>query len=159
MTESPEMLACRMAPGHLHADAADRGHHHEGLRADIEHGEGPWRIQQEASVQADRLPGTVKLAFLERAGTRDRGLSSSQAAIIAASQMRKGPIAPGLHQNIDHIAVFIHGPPQVLQPSLDLHEHLVQIPRVRLEFPILSLDPGLRPRCMAPDVWPTLSRA
>ena len=32
---------------------------------------------------------TVKLAFLKRAGTRDRGLSSSQAAIVTASQMRK----------------------------------------------------------------------
>ena len=30
---------------------------------------------------------------------------------------------------------------------------------VRLEFPILSLHPGLRPRCVAPDVCPTLSRA
>ena len=30
---------------------------------------------------------------------------------------------------------------------------------VRLEFPILSLNPGLRQRCVAPDVWPTLSRA
>ena len=26
---------------------------------------------------------------------------------------------------------------------------------VRLEFPILSLHPGLRPRCVVPDVWPT----
>ena len=33
--------------------------------------------------------GTVKLAFVERAGTRDRDLSSSQAAIVTASQMRK----------------------------------------------------------------------
>ena len=33
--------------------------------------------------------GTVKLAFVERAGTRDRDLSSSQAAIGTASQMRK----------------------------------------------------------------------
>ena len=31
--------------------------------------------------------------------------------------------------------------------------------RVRLEFPILSLNPRLRQRCVAPDVWPTLSRA
>ena len=30
---------------------------------------------------------------------------------------------------------------------------------VRLEFPILSLHPGLRQRCVAPDVGPTLSRA
>ena len=35
------------------------------------------------------LKGTVKLAFVERAGTRDRDLSSSQAAIVTASQMRK----------------------------------------------------------------------
>ena len=32
---------------------------------------------------------TVKLAFVERAGTRDRDLSSSQAAIVTASHMRK----------------------------------------------------------------------
>ena len=30
---------------------------------------------------------------------------------------------------------------------------------VRLEFPILWLNPGLRQRGVAPDVWPTLSRA
>ena len=30
---------------------------------------------------------------------------------------------------------------------------------VRLEFPIFSLNPGLRPRGVAPDVGPTLSRA
>ena len=30
---------------------------------------------------------------------------------------------------------------------------------VRLEFRILLLNPGLRQRCVAPDVWPTLSRA
>ena len=35
----------------------------------------------------------------------------------------------------------------------------VYVHPVRLEFPILSLNPGLRQRCMAPDVWPTLSRA
>ena len=33
--------------------------------------------------------GTVKLAFVERAGTRGRDLSSSQAASVTASQMRK----------------------------------------------------------------------
>ena len=36
-----------------------------------------------------RVLGTVKLAFVERAGTRGRDLSSSQAAIVTASQMRK----------------------------------------------------------------------
>ena len=44
--------------------------------------------------------------------------------------------------------------PEVGAPALQGH-----LKRVRLEFPILSLNPGLRQRCMAPDVWPTLSRA
>ena len=39
-----------------------------------------------------------------------------------------------------------------------LHDANRQDP-VRLEFPILSLHPGLRQRGVAPDVWPTLSRA
>ena len=38
-------------------------------------------------------------------------------------------------------------------------EYLEVYHPVRLEFPILSLHPGLRQRCVAPDVWPTLSRA
>ena len=29
---------------------------------------------------------------------------------------------------------------------------------VRLEFPILSLNPGLRQRCVAPGVWPPPTR-
>ena len=33
--------------------------------------------------------GIVKLAFVERAGTRDRDLNSSQAAIVTASQMEE----------------------------------------------------------------------
>ncbi len=37
--------------------------------------------------------------------------------------------------------------------------HLVYWTPVRLEFPILSLNRGLRSRCVSPDVWPTLSRA
>ena len=45
-----------------------------------------WRHVRASPMTSD---GTVKLAFLERAGTRDRGLSSSQAAIVTASQMRK----------------------------------------------------------------------
>ena len=32
------------------------------------------------------------------------------------------------------------------------------VPPVRLEFPILSLNPRLRQRCVAPDVWPTHRR-
>ena len=42
---------------------------------------------------------------------------------------------------------------------MDESRKLPEFKPVRLEFPILSLHPGLRPRCVAPDVWPTLSRA
>ena len=55
-------------------------------RIDSKVGIEQWR-QHDNEVRP--LPGTVKLAFVERAGTRDRDLSSSQAAIVTASQMRK----------------------------------------------------------------------
>ena len=34
----------------------------------------------------------------------------------------------------------------------------LQKPPVRLEFLILSLNPGLGQRCVAPSVWPTTTR-
>ena len=37
------------------------------------------------------------------------------------------PIAPGLHEDVDDIALFVHGPPQILLPPVDLHKALVQI--------------------------------
>ena len=48
----------------------------------------PWGTAPMPSFLS-KWDGTVKLAFVERAGTRDRDLSSSQAAIVTASQMRK----------------------------------------------------------------------
>ena len=51
---------------------------------------------------------------------------------------------------------------QVLQPLTIVNAGPtipIGFPPVRLEFPILSLNSGLRQRCVAPDVWPTLSRA
>ena len=44
---------------------------------------------------------------------------------------RRGPtIAARLDDDVDHVAVFIHGSPQVVQPPADLDEHFVQIPGV-----------------------------
>ena len=48
-----------------------------------------YRTQAAIDAQQGLQLGAVKLAFVERAGTRDRDLSSSQAAIVTASQMRK----------------------------------------------------------------------
>ena len=38
------------------------------------------------------------------------------------------PIAPRLHENVEDVAVLVHGTPQILLLPLDLHEELVQIP-------------------------------
>ena len=71
--------------------------------------------------------------------------SSGDAALpfqqLSEEAYGRSPIAPGLHQHVDHIAVFIHGPPQVLQPPVDLHEDLVQIPRVAQATPAAPQPP------------------
>ena len=49
-------------------------------------------LARETPHQSDSIAPTrvlVQLAFVERAGTRDRDLNWSQAAIVTASQMRK----------------------------------------------------------------------
>ena len=48
---------------------------------------------------------------------------------------------------------FVDGDRVIGGVSGDAHEG------VRLEFPILSLNPGLRRRCVAPGVWPTTLRS
>jgi hypothetical protein len=39
-------------------------------------------------------------------------------------------IPPTLHQNIEHLAVLIHGPPEVMSLATDREEHLVEVPLV-----------------------------
>ena len=51
------------------------------------------------------------------------------------------PIAPRLHQDVEHVAVLVHGPPQILLPPLDLHEQLVQMPGVALAAPAVPQPP------------------
>src|SRR6266849_3999642 len=40
------------------------------------------------------------------------------------------PIAPGLHEDIDHVAVFVDRPPEIMLLALDIDEQFVQVPRV-----------------------------
>ena len=49
--------------------------------------------------------------------------------------------------------------PMVARAELNTVRSVSHCRAVRLEFPILLLHPGLRQRGVAPDVWPTLSRA
>ena len=43
---------------------------------------------------------------------------------------RRAAIPPGLDEDVDHVAVLVHGPPQVLLPASKPDEHLVQMPGV-----------------------------
>ena len=50
-------------------------------------------------------------------------------------------IAPGLHQDIDDVAVLIDSPPEVLQLAIDFQEKLIEMPSITeatlqsLQFP------------------------
>ena len=51
-----------------------------------------------------------------------------------------------LHEDVDHVAVLVHSPPQVLLPILNLDEHFVQIPGVAQLAPTSPQRAGiLRP--------------
>ena len=67
-----------------------RGEPREKRDQNVSPGSRALRVPDPASgAPPGARDGTVKLAFVERAGTRDRDLSSRQAAIVTASQMRK----------------------------------------------------------------------
>src|SRR5712691_3405625 len=40
------------------------------------------------------------------------------------------PITPGLDEDVDHIAVLVNRPPEILLPPLNIDEQFVQVPRV-----------------------------
>ena len=58
-----------------------------------------------------------------------------------AHELRRPPIAPRLHENVEDVAVLVHGTPQILLLPLDLHEELVQIPGVALAAPAAAQPP------------------
>ena len=51
------------------------------------------------------------------------------------------PIAPRLDENVNDIAILVHGPPQILPPPLNIHEHFVQIPGVAHAAPAVAQAP------------------
>ena len=65
---------------------------------------------------------------------------------LAPHQLAKEPlsgsaIATSLDQDIDHIAILIDGAPQILLPAADLHEDLIEMPRIA-EARLASLGSG-----------------
>ena len=57
---------------------------------------------------------------------------------------RGTPIAPGLDEDIDHIAVLVDGTPQILPLALDGHEQFVQVPGVAQASSPATERPGVR---------------
>jgi hypothetical protein len=85
---------------------------------------------------AMRRPITAKLI----------GHQSPRRSSLALHQLAKKPlsgsaIATSLDQDIDHIAILIDGAPQILLPAADLHEDLIEMPRIA-EARLASLGSG-----------------
>ena len=54
---------------------------------------------------------------------------------LAKESFGRLPIAPRLYEDVEHVAVLVHGPPQILLPPPDLDEQFVQMPGVALTAP------------------------
>ena len=52
---------------------------------------------------------------------------------LAEKPLGRTLIAPRLDKEVDHITILIDGTPEILAPALDVHEQLVQVPRVPTE--------------------------
>ena len=72
--------------------------------------------------------------------SRDTARSFQQ---LPEEAYRRPPIAPGLHEIADHVAVFIDGRPQILLPPLDLDEQLVRQPGVAHAAPVAPQPPSV----------------
>ena len=83
-------------------------------------------------------------------------VSGSWVRLLKQRRRETGEVAPRVQR---------HGRRCMLEPHLHTLADLIAAhpdrtlaelkDAVRLEFPILSLNPGLRQRCVAPGVWPT----
>ena len=63
---------------------------------------------------------------------------------LAEEALGRTPIAPWLDQDIDHVAVLVDCPPEILLAPVDVHEQFVQVPRVAQAFLPVPEDPGVR---------------
>ena len=72
--------------------------------------------------------------------TRFAALSCQQ---LTEESCGRAAIAPRLHEDVDYVAVFVHGTPQILLPPLVLHEQLVQIPGVAHAAPAAPQAPSV----------------
>jgi hypothetical protein len=57
-------------------------------------------------------------------------LSKSSEASAELTRPARALIAGGPNKNIDHIAVLVNGAPEILPPTLNIHEEFIQMPNV-----------------------------
>ena len=64
-------------------------------------------------------------------------------------------IASRLHEDVDHVAVLVHGAPEILSPALNGDEELVRMPYIAHPAPAAAQRPGVvRPEGLTPLVLP-----
>jgi len=61
----------------------------------------------------------------------------------AKESLRSTPIPTGLNENVDHVPVLIHRPPEILALTVDRDEYLVQIPGVSAATLATFQSPGV----------------
>src|SRR5262249_38670519 len=49
---------------------------------------------------------------------------------LAEELLRRSLVPPTLHENVQHVALLIHSPPQVVVLALDGQKHLIHVPLV-----------------------------
>jgi hypothetical protein len=70
--------------------------------------------REAAQLVRDQTPWRMALSFQQ----------------LAEEARGRTPITPWLEQDIDHVAVLVDGPPEILLAPVDVHEQFVQVPRV-----------------------------
>src|SRR5215510_7197232 len=87
------------------------------------------------------LGGSVALELIGDDHARDVGQSFEQ----LTEELLRSPLVPAtLHQDIQHIAVLIHRPPEIVVIALDGEKHLVEIPLVTGSRPTATELVGVR---------------
>ena len=57
----------------------------------------------------------------------------------AEKALGRAPVAPGLHEEVDHVAVLVDRRPQILLPPLNVDEQFVQVLRVAQGYAQLGI--------------------
>ena len=108
-------------------------------------------------------PGRSRIKILARPRARSerpitpspKRSNISRPAVLPKEPPRGAPIPPRLDQEIEDVAVFVHRPPEILQPAVERDDELVEMPRVTL-LPAAAAEGGRPGRITS--TWETSRR-